>query len=220
MSCIQNYVDPDWVKALYKGRTPQQTQAIRYLAMRNLKLGCLKNLLLKQCPLLTDSEYDKMMYDMSRVKDRALRKLGITIESVMEIEPVCFQNYNIGSSVLATGRGDMWVGSAYQVTWLFFSDRQVFYYQYNFSSTDNDENEITEEYFYKDIIGFSTSTERTEAHGFTPQGQPQTEIISQLTFQMKTAAGSMECSLRKNDATAERSIKNMRELLRLKNLIN
>lgn len=218
MSLIQNFVDPDWVQALYKGKSPEHTEAIRYLAMRNLDLGCLRSSFLKSYPLLTDNEYDKMMYDLSRVKDRALRKLGISIESVLEIDPVCFQGYDIGSSILSTNRGDIWVGSSYQVTWLFFSDRQVFYYQYNFSSIDNDENEMTEEYFYKDIIGFSTSTVRTEAHGYSPQGQPQTEIISQLTFQMKTAAGALECSLRKNDITAERSIKNMREVLRLKKI--
>lgn len=217
MSCIQNYVDPAWVKVLYKKRTPEQTQCIRYLALHGISLGCLDNWLLRAfCPILGDAEYDKHMYDLSRVKERALSKLGITIEQVMEIEPVCFQGYNIKESLLSTKRDDMWVGSSYQVTWLFFSDRQVFFYQYNFSSIDNEEREFTEEYFYKDIIGFSTNTERTEANGYTPKGQPVKEIISQESFQLKTAAGNMDCSLKKNDPTAERRIKEMRELLRQK----
>ena len=218
MSCIQSYIDPEWVQALYKNRTPEQQESIRYLALRGTKaLGCLKNLLLSHfAPLLTDNEYDKRMYDLSRVKERALSKLGISIEQVMEIEPVCFQGYNLKDSRLSTEREDMWVGSSYQVTWLFFSESQVYFYQYNFSSIDNEEREYTEEYFYKDVLAFSSNTERTEVNGCTPQGQPRKEIVSQESFQLKTAAGNMECSLKKNDPVAERRIKEMRELLRQK----
>ena len=201
MNCIQSYIDPEWVKLLYKNHT----------------LGCLKKLLLLRfAPLLSDNEYDKRMYDLSRVKERALSKLGLSIEQVMEIEPVCFMGYNLKDSLLATEREDIWVGSSYQVSWLFFSERQVFFYQYDFSSIDNEEREFTEEYFYKDIISFSTNIERTEVHGFTPQGNPKTEIVSQESFQLKTAAGNMDCSLRKNDPIAEKRIKEMRELLRKK----
>ena len=218
MGCIQSYVDPEWVRHLYKNRTQSQVQSIRYLALRDLfGIGCLKKLILNLfAPIISDSEYDKRMYDLSRVKERALSKLGISIEQVMEITPVCFEGYNLKDSRLATKREDIWVGSTYQVSWLFFSERQVYFYQYTFSSIDDEEREFTEEYFYKDIIGFSTASERVEVHGLTPKGKPKIDIVSQESFQLKTAAGNMDCSLKRNDPVAEKRIKEMRDLLRRK----
>lgn len=217
MSCIQNWLDPDWVKSRCKGRTPEQSQCIRYLALRNANLGCLKNLILKKLvPLLSDEQYDKHMYDLSRVEARALSKLGITKEQVQEIQPVCFQGYDFYNSSLTTERKEEWVADAYQVSLIFFSDSQLFFYQYNFSSVNNEEKEYTEEFFYKDIIAFSSNTERVEVDTFTPQGQSKKEMVSQESFKIKTAAGSFGCTLKKNDLYAERRIKEMRELLRTK----
>jgi hypothetical protein len=48
----------------------------------------------KIAPIMSDEEYDKHVYNLSEIKDRAFKKLGISLEEVMEIAPVCLKVYN------------------------------------------------------------------------------------------------------------------------------
>ena len=104
---------------------------------------------------MTAQEYEKL------VQDR-LNKLGIDEEEVQEITPVSFSGYVFNDKVdnlAARGSGNTWISSEYMVTWLFFSDNQIFVYQYSFNMTSDSKKEQTLQYFYQDVTNFRASSE-------------------------------------------------------------
>jgi hypothetical protein len=157
------------LKDLLKGRTNEQQSVIKYFKKPN---GCFsKN--------ISDQEYDALVekkVESMGIKQRALGKIGLDESQVNEIEPVHFENYygvglNRESNKDRYWPAHLWVKrgidgrlrtNAYQVSWLFFSDKQVYVYQYTLNLNEEGKNERTEEYFYKDITNFSTTSESAE----------------------------------------------------------
>ncbi len=48
---------------------------------------------------------------------------------------------------------------------MFFSSTQVYIYRHTFNLDEDKKNESTDEFFYKDVTSFSTSSETETAHG-------------------------------------------------------
>lgn len=145
------------INNMLKGRTAEQQKTIRYFTGTG---GCLAS-------SWTDETYHAAVMAKARsmdFKQRALNKLGIDESQVNEIEPVMFEGYyfNQPKTFGMLGRDLKWRSSAYQITWVFFSDTQVYVYQYTFHMDEDTKKERVEEYFYKDITNFSSSTDTVE----------------------------------------------------------
>ncbi len=159
MGCLGSS-DPNaqLIKQACKGKTDEQKKVIEYFCKQE---GCLsKN--------MTDNEY---MALVSRKRDsvdfrkKALSKIGLDEDEVSEISPAMFEGF-VFKNAYAKKRADgLWVSSTYQVSWLFFSSTQVYIYRHTFNLDEDKKNESTDEFFYKDVTSFSTSSETETAHG-------------------------------------------------------
>ena len=206
-----HYNDSPWVKNRIKGRNESQQAAIRYF--------CNEPACLSKKPI-SDGEYEDMVRSFlssNDFKKKALNKIGLDEDQVKEIEPVHFEGYMYDKDALAK-RGDdgVWRSSKYQVSWLFFSDTQVYVYQYTFFLDEDGRNERTEEYFYKDITSFSTASDTEEVPEYDPK-QNKTNLVNVNSnrFAITVPGDRFYCSMEQNDYT-ERSIQGMKAKLREK----
>lgn len=104
---------------------------------------------------MSDEEYHKKVLakaDSLDTKKKGLNKLGVEEEEVNEIEPVKIVGWEGG---IWSPSGEM--SSNYGVTWLFFSDKQVYVYQIIFDMLSASFKERAEEYFYKDVTNIATT---------------------------------------------------------------
>lgn len=203
-------------KRAVKGRTPQQKQVIDYFYMKG---GCLNK-------TITDQEYDAMV--MERIgredfKQKALNRLGIDESEVQEIAPVHFESYYFdanGKTSSRLGKDHVWRSSGYQVTWLFFSDTQVYIYQYTLNMDEDGQKERTEEYFYRDVTNFSSAAETEEqivADKVSCTGKTS-YIRKNITYDSMSVivpGDKFSCAMTRNDYS-EKAIQGMKAKLREK----
>lgn len=205
-----SYNDSEWVKKLIEGRSEAQKAVIRYFC--NEPPACLG-----KSPI-SDAEYDEMIgyvlncYDF---KKKGLEKIGLDEDELKEIEPVHFEGYQFDTNCLSKqGEDGRWRSSKYQVSWLFFSVNQVFLYQYTFNMDADGKNEATEEYFYKDITNFSTSSDTVETSVFNKEtNKNEIQKINSNRFAVTVPGDKFYCSLEQSNYT-EQAIQGMRSLLR------
>ncbi len=144
-------------KSYLKGATADQKTAINYFIPES---GC-KGLFNK----ISDEDYDavvKSLVNSSNTYQRALDKIGLDESELKEIPPVTLYGYESSSFAKTTATG-AYRSNLYSVTHLFFSSTQVYMYQIILNTMKNERKERTEEYFYKDITNFSTSTDTAES---------------------------------------------------------
>lgn len=209
---LSHYNDTPWVKERIKGRTQEQAAVIRYF--------CNEPSCLSKKPI-TDEQYDQLVLEQIRkfdFKKKALDKIGLDEDQVKEIEPVHFEGFQFGKPARFSrlGHDGKWRSSNYQVSWLFFSATQVYLYQYTFNMDEDGRKEATEEYFYKDITNFATSSDTEE----TPVYNKQTdkvilENVNTNRFVLRVPGASFYCAMDQNDDT-EASIQGLKSLLREK----
>ena len=206
-----HYNDSPWVKNRIKGRNADQQAVIRYF--------CNEPACLSKKPI-SDAEYEEIVKKYLNAQDfkkKALNKIGLDEDQVKEIEPIHFEGYVFGGNCLAK-RGDdgQYRSSEYQVSWLFFSDTQVYVYQNSFFLDEDGRKERTEEYFYKDITNFATSSDTEETPEYDHK-QDKTVLVNVDTnrFAITVPGDKFYCSLEKNDYT-ERAIQGMKAKLREK----
>jgi len=110
-----------------------------------------------------DEVYEQMLRETLNglnLRQKALGKIGLDEDQLKEIEPVNFHGYHFkDGAYYRVGKDGRFRSSKYSTTWLFFSSTQVYMYQYILDMTSTSIKERTEEYFYKDITNFSTTTE-------------------------------------------------------------
>jgi hypothetical protein len=216
---------------LLKGRTDEQQTVIKYFKK---PAGCFsKN--------ISDEEFDALVQrkvESMGFKQKALDKIGLDESQVNEIEPVHFENY-YGLGLDRNANKDrywpksFWVKrgidkklrtNAYQVSWLFFSDKQVYVYQYTLNLNEDGKNERTEEYFYKDITNFSTTSDSAEQEQIVAKkgclgiGAKTTVVRQNLDtdrFALIVPGDKFFCELVKNDYSESR-IQAMKAKLREK----
>ena len=146
------------IREACKGKNQEQVKIIEYFLKEE---GCLsKN--------ISDDEYMSMVRrkrDSMDFKSKALGKIGLDEDEVKEIPPVMFEGF-VFKNAYAKKRADgKWVSSAYQVSWIFFSSTQIYIFRHTFNMDEDKKNESTDEFFYKDVTSFSTSSETEEARG-------------------------------------------------------
>ena len=152
----------------------------------------------------------------------ALNKLGIDEEEVQEIAPVSFQGYVINNKFDNYTRrisSNQWVSSDYQVTWLFFGERELFIYQYSFSMLSDSKRESTMQYFYQDVTNFAQSSEVYQKWQAEEQGGCSSKVVYQTVsaesneFKIIVPGDTLRCPLTPSDKT-DAAIRGMRNKLR------
>ncbi|WP_438445113.1 hypothetical protein [Gorillibacterium sp. sgz5001074] len=165
----------------------------------------------------TDAEIDAICKnEINDAVKNGLSKIGIDEEQVQLIEPIIIDGPyfdNIAREYLwKQGKDGLFRSSNYEVAVLFFSESQVYCYTYRFSLVDNERNENTDEYFYKDVVAVSTSSDKITMKNT----KGKDEFINLEHFMLTTVAGtSISCSV-SDIGGIERSIQGMKQLLREK----
>jgi len=204
------------LKAKLKGRTEDQQKVIKYFLAPE---GCFS----KNMP---DEEYDQMVHAKVaslNLKQKALDKIGVDETQVNEIPPCEFHHwhYENGKVYSKHGKDGRFRYSSYQVTWLFFSDKQVYVYQYTFNMDEDSKKERTEEYFWKDITNFATSTESEEVvftytkGCITKEPVEDRKTVNKDLFKLVVPGEAFVCDM-VLDSDAENKIKGMKNKLREK----
>lgn len=206
-----HYNDSPWVKNRIKGRNEEQQAVIRYF--------CNEPACLSKKPI-SDEEYEEMVsryLSKNNFKQKAMNKIGVDEDQVKEIEPIHFEGFRFGKNSLSKqGDDGKWRSSEYQVSWLFFSDTQVYVYQNTFFMDQDGRKEATEEYFYRDITNFSTSSDTTETATYDKkEGKDVLVNVDANRFAITVPGDKFYCSLEQNDYT-ESAIQGMKAKLREK----
>ena len=195
--------DPSYVRNAYDGKNQEQKEVIRYFLVD----GCMRK-------KMSDAEYDAFVQkSVPGLKQRGMDKIGLDEDQLKEIEPVHFEGFVFDKdSYHKKGEDGIWRSSKYEVTWLFFSDSQVYLYKKIMSFDELKDKEITEEYFYKDITNFST---RSESEEITIDGV--TVQVDSTQFRLIVPGDSFSCKMDQNEYT-ERAVQGMKAKLREKKL--
>ncbi len=155
----------NWIteEELLKGKTEDQIKALKFIRSIGTSAGCFKT------EFVTYEAFSEVLKNKiakeSINKEAALSHLGVDEDQVKEINPICFQYYvindekNLPRYIKYVKESDVYVSSIYQVTWLFFGSDQVYVHSKSFDVTSDATQSQTEEYFYKDIVSFSTENQ-------------------------------------------------------------
>lgn len=164
----------------------------------------------------TDQDIDAAVNSqLSNMKARALKKLGLDEDEVREIDPICFDGYvYTGAAEIKRGNDGVYRSNKYQAVMFFFSSSEVHCYTYNFSITESGQKESTDVYFYKDIVSVSTQTDGSEYS----VGKGESSKFDYEYFKLTTTGGtSISCAVRNID-DAQRSINGMKALIKSKKM--
>ena len=147
------------LKQYCRGKSPEQIKAIEYFCKG--ASCCLDD-------RMTDDEYSQMVIrkrNSLNLRAKALNKIGLDEDEVNEIPPAVFEGYVFKNAFAKQRANGKWVSSSYQVAWLFFSSTQIYVYRCTFSMDEDKTQESTDEFFYKDVTSFSTSSETETSRG-------------------------------------------------------
>jgi len=195
-----------------KNRSDDQKMSLRYF----LNDGCLQK-------KPSDEQYEELVTKMIAEKNlrnpqTALSKLGVDESEVTEVKPIFLEGYIFGdkNSYAKIGKDGLWRSSKYQVSWIFCSDTHVYLYQYTFNTDEDGKKVATEEYFYKDVTNFSTSSDTVE----TPYWDKKSKNfvlknVDSTRFRITVPGDSIYCAMDATDEN-ERAIKGLKAKLREK----
>ena len=196
---------------LLKGKTPDQKLVLKYF----LDSGCFASL-----TRMKDEVYGEMVMaklNGLNLKQKAIGKIGLDEDQLREIPPVFLHGYNCGKDTyVRVGKDGRLRSTKYDATWLFFSSTQVYMYSYTLDMISDSKKESTEEYFYKDIVNFSTSTETIEAIELKGcSGQPHKTTTEYNQFALVVPGDKFYCSI-SGVPNADESVSGMKQKLREK----
>lgn len=222
MSCIDLFYYNPVDKDDFVNRNAEQQRVIKYFKPAGGCIGWIMN----KMKGMTDDDYKELVAKKLQsidFKQKALAKLGLDESQVQEIEPIHFEGYYFdkcfSSKWIKKDRG--YVSSAYEITWIFFGDHQIYIYQYILNLDRDEKKERTEEYFYKDITNFSTTTETVEQEVLWEVGgclKGDTYLVKNVDFnrfQISVMGDKFYCNMENNDYT-ESAVQGMKAKLREK----
>jgi hypothetical protein len=153
----------------------------------------------------------KSRRDSLQLKKRALEKIGLDEDQVNEIPPAYFEGYVLKDAWAKKTDKGTWVSSAYQVSWVFFGSEQIYLFSHTFHMDEDKKTERTDEFFYKDVTSFSTTTEN---ENIKTLGDTKQEVESQR-FAMVVPGDKLYMSM-DGCPDAEQTIQAMKQKLREK----
>ena len=213
------------------GKTEEQKTVIDYFAGE--KSGCMKK-------GIADEKFDEIVKNKLNEyasKSRALSMLGIDSDQVTEIAPIFFHGFstslqgNDAEAILnwkyafKTGKDGRFRTSAYDATWLFFGDEEMFVYSVEIDLMSVEKTERTDEYFYKDITNFATNIKTVEQQMTTVQkgcfgkSSAQTETTAKeiKKFYLTVPGSDFYCSV-SGVPTADAALQGLKQKLRDKKI--
>ena len=145
-----------------RGKTREQKRVVRYFTTRSF-FG------------ITSAEFDKLLNSkaddlVSRIERQALEAHGMDADEVKEIPPILVEEYYHNSRYFKIFRDNTFRASEYQMTYLTFSEKQMYAYSYIFDLTSEETTEQTKEYFYKDITNIEVTKMQREHLKTRPEG--------------------------------------------------
>jgi hypothetical protein len=205
---------------LLKGKTPEQIKALKFFSGTPIEEGCFSKKYLTQEAYMEIVSARLSQFDS---KQRALAKLGLDEDQVKEIDPVCFTGFRYTHSTINPWFikvGKEWCSSMWEITWLFFGNEQVFVYHHGFDTTDDSLVDTTQEYFYKDITAFATSSESSQkkvwevkSEGCVSNRVSTMATTSTEVFRIVVPGEVFSC-VYKEDSTSSQKISAMKQKLR------
>lgn len=163
-------------KAMKLGKTKEQKKVIDFFADA---YGASTGGCLKKISKIKIEEYEKMIIDRCNslnIKQRALQRIGLDEAEISEINPISLHSYVYTLSeiknreILLKIVNNTAVTSKYEVTWLFFSQDQIYAYSIEFDMISDEIVEDVHEFFYSDITCFETVNHLVEDIRFDLKG--------------------------------------------------
>jgi hypothetical protein len=164
----------------------------------------------------SDQDIDRAALNaVGDLRKRALSKLGLDADQVGLIQPVIANGYfykPIGDDVLIkVGKDQNIRATNYEGVVVFFSEYQLHAYKFQFSLVEADEfRESTDEYFYRDVVSVSTSSESFKAELISGERKQ----VSWEEFKLTTSGGTSITSSIKDQSSVGKSIAGARSLIR------
>lgn len=157
---------------LKRGKSSDQCKCIDYLYTPVESKGCLGKK--KGCFGSGDMTIEEYIAHIQttinnlHLKARAIEKIGLDESQISEIPPVLLNSFvyrgdDVVTKTETTNEG-LWktVSNKYSVTWIFFSDTQIYTYTYIFDTISDNSVELTRDVFYKDVTCIRTEHEVVE----------------------------------------------------------
>ena len=191
---------------LSQGKTEEQKKVLRYFLLKN-DGGCLAK---ETKNLVSDSEFNRLVENFlvkNNPIQEALNRIGVDESQVQEVKPINFWGFTYDANYRIWDKSWDFKSSSVQTSWLFFSKDQVYIFQKTMKLDENSTKYRTEEYFYRDIVNFSTRTEERDLLG---------RKYIDNTFSVIVPGDKFDCTLPQNMDSAERSIQGMKAKLREK----
>ena len=172
--------------------------------------------------LLSDAKYDeyiKSYVDSMNLRRTALSKFDLDESELNELPPVCLSDYYFDEkdSLIAVKKGkdrkDR--SSAYQVSWLFFSSEQVCIYQYTLNFNTNGEKKTSQQYYWKDIVNFTTLDETKTVYEQNKGQMPKAKTVNIKLFSLVVPGDKLNCAMPSDDSL-DKAILEMKAKLREK----
>ena len=172
---------------------------------------------------LSDAKYDAYVKGIVETKNLtqevALSKFDLDESEFNELPPVCLSDYYFDEKthlMVKKGKDEKWRSSAYQVSWLFFSSEQVCVYQYTLNFRGYEENRVTKQYFWKEIVAFNTF-EGSKTVIISPKNakENKTETVILKLFSLIVPGDELVCAM-PNDDSFDKTIRGMKATLKAK----
>lgn len=199
------------------GKSAEQVKVIDYFT----KQGCCAAF-----GLMKDEEYRALVRarrDTLGLSEpqKALDKLGVDESQVNEIAPVRLEGFLVPKAFAKKTAAGSWVTSRYEVTWLFFGSHQIYLYSMSFNMDEDRKNEMTQEFFYKDVTAMATATKTYSSEGDASErmksvGDEKVEV-ERLVFQITVPGEKLIVAMDEDEVPdRERIVQAMKHKLREK----
>lgn len=147
---------------------------------------------------------------------RGYKKLGLDPDMALELDPIVIHGPMVDKighlPAIRRGRDGKVRSSNHEMIVLFFSLQQVYFYHEQYSVIDDERIEVTDEYFYDDIVSISLASTTTTYY----EGRyRREEHFQHQTFKLITEGRSVECAILDDDMVAS-AVTDMRNVLREK----
>ena len=130
-----------------RGKTSEQKRILKYFQSTGI-LGAVFR--------ISNETFDEILHNKIReqgagISGRALMAHGMDADETKEIPPIYVGNYYAESQYFKMFQDHTFRASEYQMSYLMFSDKQMYAYSHIFDLTSANVTEHTKEYFYEDI---------------------------------------------------------------------
>jgi len=149
-----------------RGKTVEQKAVIKYFMSTGI-LGAIFKISGETFDAILRN---KIQLHGSGIAERALGAHGMDADEVGEIAPIYVGNYNPASPLFKMFADHTFRASEYQMSYLMFSDKQMYAYSYVFDLTSANVTEQTKEYFYEDITSIDVINDKVELPDPRPLG--------------------------------------------------